>query len=212
MQCSRAYLAFWSSDSVWSWQMTRVCARYPELAAVFESESVAKKKRRKTPLLPQQGIWFVFREFLFRMSYSAGIGKLHRSHFVKGEYRPLLYAMLKCCTPHGDALARFTYAKEDILANFMSGNRRCYCCVDVYCINGTHVSWTWPNPASMPRLRVNILFGPIWHKCKDFYRNDWFPPYFAPWLHFIRGHPMEPSLEEHGANQQFIALMSKNSE
>jgi hypothetical protein len=52
-------------DRYWSYQKQRVCFHFPELSPLFEENSYAKKKRKKSEWsIPRKGTWWVFKRYL----------------------------------------------------------------------------------------------------------------------------------------------------
>jgi hypothetical protein len=93
---SRACFFFWMEDRYWSYQKQRVCFHFPELSPLFEENSYAKKKRKKSEWsMPRKGTWWVFKRYLHAGTHMEGFKKICK----KEDTRALAIAVVSLNIP-----------------------------------------------------------------------------------------------------------------
>lgn len=94
MQVSPTLFTTLVCDSAWFRHRKRVCARFPQLEALFNIKVNKKKKKRKTvSIIPQSGTWWIFSRWLALGCDMIGFRKAMKDESM----HPLMDAILRNC-------------------------------------------------------------------------------------------------------------------
>lgn len=130
MRVSREWFTLWATERAWRHQRQRMCARHPELEALFaaharkdasshySSDSIksnSNKKRKTAWITPRSGTWYVFKRWLSKAFCFEWFKTLLREATKKEMVLPLIFAAIKEHVPfqHCITSTKMYYSKDD---------------------------------------------------------------------------------------------------
>jgi hypothetical protein len=118
MQVSRDWFHLWIADRAWWHHRQRICARFPELNALFElycdknasgehsskrtKKSNSNKKRKKVWITPKRGVWYIFKKWLMMGTNMKGFKTLLK----RKDMHPLAMSVVKICLPFPERITK----------------------------------------------------------------------------------------------------------
>lgn len=197
MQLSRASFALWSSDRCWQHQKRRVCARFPELEALFVMHETREVKTRKKKSkagwsMPKLGTWFVFTRFLSLGCDMGGFKALCWFAHVHGEERAtaLVFAIVKAHLPPS-IVTHMTSWK--LYAPSHGGYKSIMFSINGTLWGGANCSFTVVRHSNAPKVSCGAWSTKELYDLDKFTEPNWF---FDAWLYFLLDLPFEPYWSE----------------
>jgi len=192
MQLSRTSCVVWSDDRVWQHQKQRVCARLPQLEALFDAhaEEPSNKTRKTDWCLPKRGTWFVFNRFLSLGCNMEGFKALCQFASLNQDAKPLVYEIVKAHLPPW-AVANTEHWR------IYQHNGAGYKCVmfsisaDVW--GRSTISLTVLRHSNVVRMSFGGNSTTELYDLDAFTEPNWF---FDAWLYFLLDLPFEPYWSE----------------
>ena len=218
MRLSRECFYFWVADASWALQRQRVCARFPDLVALFKAhetqgDTVAKsrksngnKRQRKTPwIMPRSGAWLVFKRYLSQCANTAQFKVACRTE----ELAALVACALRIHVPHEERIGKWSVVHHGNGRSNREGWWR------------MHTIYLW-SADDKDRVMFRVLHGSDRIPCEHTQfgasgavsgivmdhrfisylyvdpgpeREDEWP--FEPWHHFVLERPWEPRWTPH---------------
>lgn len=187
MRVSRDWFFLWIADRAWMHQRKRVCARFPELNALFDAyckenagdhiskravKSNTNKKRKTAWIMPRCGIWW-----MFARKFTLGFDMISFKKLIKlgPEWDPLIKAICVLEAPNPYRVMEITLTRLE--------KSRYVCMFHIHIANGNEIEY---------RVRRNVdnfIVRCIYSDGKIF---DWLSRgsimncyWFSSWIRFI---------------------------